>query len=307
MSVHEYEIVIPPGVNEVVVRIRVQSAARPRPSTPLPIYAQVTMPDQVNDAWYPFLTGVHLRFLQNKVTPDAVRSILDLCEARGLEAGLVIAVHNAPGPHGGVFTSHTRRLPDGEVIPDYWSDAFFNEWVSIRRQVAQAVRDHPALKWVGMDYGLDDEAWPAKPWSRVPEDWRWDYVTRYVSAAWELAKMYAPLPVVAQVSTFLRQGLEMLYWGYRAYKSPENLGIKHNGFHPTPDEVPGLEAKIRPFWDWCRGNGRTCILEPGLVPTGNPEDDRPTLEALMERAVEWGAHAMVVQPKFLDALATGTG
>ncbi len=307
MSTHEYEIVVPPDVSEVIVRIRVQPPEHRRPATPIPLIAQVTMPDHVEDAWYPLLTGVHLRFRQDKVTPEDVVNALDLCKARGLEAGLVIAVHNAPGPYGGVFTRHTRRLPDGEVIPDYWSDAFFNEWLTIRKQIAQAVKGHPALKWVGMDYGLDDEAWPAKPWSRVPEEWRWDYVTRYVSAAWELAKMYAPLPVVAQVATFLRQGLEMLYWGYRSFKSPENLGIKHNGFHPSPDDVPGLEAKIRPFWDWCRSNNRMCILEPGMVPTGNPEEDKPTAEKLVERATAWGAHYLVLQPKFLSALASAAG
>lgn len=307
MATQEYRITLPPGVTEVVVHIQVQPTARPRPTTPLPVYAQTTLPQNVKDEWEPILTGVHLRFLQNTVTPEKVKAALDLCQAQGLEAGLVIAVHNAPGPHHGVFTNFTRTLPDGEVIPDYWSDAFFNEWLRVRKEIAEAVRTHPALKWAGVDYGLDDEAWPAKPWQRVPKAWRWEYATRYVSAAWELARMYAPLPVVAQVSTFLRQGLEVLYWGYRSYKSPENLGIKHNGFHYDADALPGLEAKIRPFWEWCRTNGRMCILEPGLVPTGNAEEDRAAAEKLMERAVSWGGDMLVLQPGFLDALLVGAG
>ncbi len=307
MATQEYRITLPPGVTEVIVHIQVQPTIRPRPSTPLPVYAQVTLPQNVEEAWEPVLTGVHLRFLQNSVSPEKVQAALDLCQDKGLEAGLVIAVHNAPGPHGGVFTRFTRTLPDGEVVPDYWSDAFFNEWLRIRKEIADAVKGHPALKWVAVDYGMDDEAWPAKPWQRVPKELRWEYVTRYVSAAWELARMYAPVPVVAQVSTFLRQGLEMLYWGYRSYKSPENLGIKHNGFHYDPDALPGLEAKIRPFWDWCKVNGRLRILEPGLVPTGDEEEDRASAEKLMERAATWDAHALVMQPKFLDALAVAAG
>ena len=307
MSTYEYEIVIPPNATEVVVRFRVSSEARAPSGLPLSVYAQVTMPDDVPDAWSTLLTGVHLRFHHDKVSPEKVRHVLDLCHARGLKAGLVIGVHNAPGPHKGVFTRYTRRLPDGEIVPDYWSDAFVSEWLSVRQAVARAVHDHPALKWVGMDFGMDDEAWPTKPWSRVPQELQWEYVTRYIAAAWELAKMYTPVPVVAQVATFPRQGLEMLYWGYRSYTSPENLGLKHNGFQPTPDEVPGLEAKIRPFWDWCKSKGRVCILEPGRVPTGNVEEDRPVAEQLVERAASWGAHALVLQPKFLDALATGSG
>ncbi len=307
MATQEYEIVIPPDVTEVVVRIRAQSAPRPKPLPSIPVYAQVTMPDRVEEAWEPLLTGVHMRFHQDTVTPERVKAMLDVCSARGLKAGLVIAVHTAPGPYGGVYTRFTRRLPDGEVIPDYWSDAFFNEWLRIRYQVAEAVKEHPALAWVGMDYGLDDEAWPAKPWERVPREWWWGYTIKYVSAAWELAKMFDPVPVVAQATTFVRQGLEILYWGFRTYKSPPNLGFKHNGFHYDPEALTGLEQKIRRFWDWCKANGRMCILEPGMVPGDDVDLNRVTAEKLLERAISWNADAMVLQPKFVQGLASSVG
>ncbi len=308
MAKKVYEVSVPADVDEIVIRLhKEETASIPRmPAGPLPLYAQITSPEQVPETWSALITGLHVRFRQTDAEPHKVRGILDACQARGWKAGLVIAVHSArKGEAGGVFTRHTRRLPDGEIIPDYWSDTFFREWLAIRRAIAAEVKDHPALAWVGVDFGLDDEAWPAKPWQRVPREWWWGYITRYVTAAWELAHLFAPVPVVAQVATFLRQGLEMLYWGFQTHKPPSNLGIKYNGFHVDPNALPVLEAKIRPFWDWCRNNRRLAILEPGMVPTGKPERDLDTAAALFRRALEWKADILVLQKEFLDALAVG--
>lgn len=245
--------------------------------------------------------GVHLRVLQPQANPDAVRAMLDEAQRLGLRVGLVIGIHNSRDwGHGTVFMKYTRTLPDGEVIPDYWSDAFMREWKYVRKRVAAAVKDHPALAWVGMDFGLDDESWPAKPWKRVKAAGLdiWDYMMRYVQAAHWLAREFAPVPVLPQVYTmYSTQGLDVLY-----SNPPANLGIKLNGWRP------GFYARDKvlwPYWEKCGQETRMRMLEPGVVPAGDAVKDRETAEALLRVAAEkWRPNAVNMQRQFVEALTS---
>ena len=304
MTTRRVVVEVPRGVDTVVVEVRwiadgAQGAAR---VAPVPVYVMNARPDEwpQHPEWaHAGAVGVHLRVLQPQAAPEAIREHLDMAERYGIKVGLVIGVHNSRDWGAGtVFTQHTRRLPDGEVIPDYWSDAFMREWITVRRRVADVVRDHPALAWVGHDFGLDDEAWPAKPWERVKAAGVdiWEYQMRYVRAAHELARMFAPKPVLAQAYTmYSRQALDVLY-----RSAPANLGIKLNGwrdaFHPR-DEV------LWPYWEKVKEWGGMRILEPGMVPAGELEKDRTTAEALLRMAMEkWMPDAVNMQREFVEAL-----
>jgi len=240
--------------------------------------------------------GVHMRVLPGQI--EKIPGELDQAARLGIRVGLVVAVHSAKtGPH----TTYTKFVPGIGRIPDYWSEAFFQEWLRIRRTVAMAVADHPALAWVGHDFGLDDESWPAKPWwvVRVARLDIWGYMMQYVRAAHALARLYQNVPVLAQCYTmYSRQGLDVLYT-----EAPPNLGIKLNGLKTEPLPLP--DEKVRPYWERCGREGRTRGLEPGIVPTGTVEELRATALTLVRRARdEWKADFLNMQRKFIEALAT---
>ena len=291
---------VPEEAEVVVIEVRLRPVPEPRPE--LPLYVMTARPAE----WpaYPEwqragAVGVHLRVLQTEATPGAVLAHLDRAQAMGVRVGLVIAIHNSRDwGKGTVFTRYTRRLPDGEVIPDYWSDEFMEEWLVVRRRIAAEVREHPALAWVGHDFGLDDESWPAKPWNRVLDAGLdvWDYQMRYVRAAHELARTFAQVPVLAQVYTmYSTQALDVLY-----RNAPPNLGIKLNGLRP---EFRPRDQVLWPYWERCRREGRMCMLEPGMIPTGKLDEDRRLALGLVAQAVQrWKADAMVMQRQFVSAL-----
>ena len=172
---------IPDNARAVIVKIEFDEEEQQ-----LPLYVMNARPDEwrAHPEWASVgVVGVHLRIPQHIATPEYIREQLDLAEYVGTKVGLVIAVHNSRDwGMGTVFTRYQLQLRDGEIIPDYWSNAFFDEWINVRSQIANVVNGHPALAWVGHDFGLDDESWPTKPWSRVRTLGLdiWDYMMRYV-------------------------------------------------------------------------------------------------------------------------------
>jgi len=265
----------------------------------IPVYAMVLRPtDDQAAGWHQWVSGYHLRYHQNTVSVNAVMADLDRVHALGRKAGVVIAVHSEQsGPH----TKYVRKVGD-RLIPDYWSDKMFREWVTVRGKIIPRIKDHPALAWIGGDFGMDDESWPTKPWDDVPADLRWRYAVRYQQAMWVLARLAEPVPVLAQAATMFKQGLDILFFGNRAEHSPQNLGFKFNGFKPQSGMAPGLEERIKPYWEWCKINGRMVALEPGMVPTGDVETDAADAIAMVGRAREWGAAFLNLQRGYLEAL-----
>jgi len=254
--------------------------------------------DAPGAGFHAWVSGYHLRYPQDAVSSSRVLADLDAAHAAGKRAGVVIAVHSErSGPH----TRHVTRV-GGKVIPDYWSDVMLREWTAIRGRVIPAIKDHPALAWIGVDFGLDDESWPTKPWSIVPRAQQWEYAVRYRAAAWTLAKLADPVPVLAQCAPMFTQGLKILYYGARGETSPRNLGLKFNGLKPREGMTPWLDKKVDPFIQWCRDNGRMVAFEPGMRPTGKYGEDMPHALDLIERAQAWGGEFINLQPEYLVAL-----
>jgi len=307
-------IELPEGAEVVHVEIRLsgegegektppENPDRPQDvPVPWPCYVMTARPTEweANPEWARAgAVGVHLRLLLSDVYPQMVVDHLDTAQRLGIQVGLAIAVHNSRDwGRGTVFTRHVRVLSDGTRIPDYWSESFINEYVSVHRQIAEAVKDHPALAWIGHTFGLDDEAWPVKPWDRAHKEGLdiWGYMMNYVRTVHELAKLFDPVPVLAQCyPMYSRQGLDVLF-----KDAPVNMGLKLNGWKT---KVKPRDRELKPYWDRAKDEGRMVMLEPGIVPSAKRETNRELWEALREVGERfWQPDAVNVQRQFLESL-----
>jgi len=82
----------------------------------------------------------------------------------------------------------------------------------------------------------------------------------------------------------------VLFNGARNERPPDNLGMKHNGLRLK--EWP-YELSLKRWWEVRQRMGIPQVVEPGLVPTGSPDQLRQTALGLLRRHEEIGQNPAV--------------